>query len=932
MGTPTGDGGQLASLGALSPEERRDRLAGGSPDLALVALGDELEALAASDLAAAAQTIEWLIPLADDLGTPSSRARVRRSAALTLTYAGHPEAALTVCLEGRGVARDGGDPVEAARATLAAVHPLAMLGRFDEAIELALAARAALSLSGRIDLAVRADLNLGAIYAMLERVPEAVATFDRARPNLEHEPSLLAQLESNAGVALIGVGRFDEASGALERAAAAFESAGQSISAATARGNLAHLLVRRGRLAEGIALYERVDDEFRLTSAAAGQQARIQAEEAAALVEVGLAAEADALASRSIPGLDAAGMALDAAIALLTVGTARAGLGDIPAAAEAARDASARLSAIGNEPAAARADVILARLLSASDSTGARVILERRRQARVGRPVDELDEALISADLALSRDDLDHAAVEIARARAAAGRIAYLPGRAEALHLAGRLRRARGESALWPLRGAVAAAERLRSAFRASALQGAVQARFLAPYLDLIHEAVVRGEPQEAFRVAELCKQRQLTLTLAPTAALDPGRIVDEESRDPYRRHLAEQLSWLYADVAQAGLGGERVDPSTLARIASLERELATIDRRTDAARLPTPGDGDGMAHSAPVHLPEGTVGLSFVVLPDAVVGLVARPGTPEPLRSVVAPVEPVYLDRLLGGLRFQLSRALMLPERAGDDRLIAGFNRVSAALYDLLLRPIESLIPDGAHVVISPHAGLHAVPYTALWDGARYAGERWTLSVLPNLSMAARLADLPPRPGAPLIVGVWDEQAPGIATEVAAVGAELPMANTLLGEEATVAGVSGAVGLASDLHVACHGHFSTHAPRSAGLRMTDGWLTVSAIQRLPIRGAHVTLSGCDTGAATHSALDDAVGVPAALLNGGVASMLVSHWPAHDDASTLLMTAWYRARGTGAAPARALAVAQSVTRKQFPHPALWSAFYVGGIG
>lgn len=338
------------------------------------------------------------------------------------------------------------------------------------------------------------------------------------------------------------------------------------------------------------------------------------------------------------------------------------------------------------------------------------------------------------------------------------------------------------------------------------------------------------------------------------------------------------------------------------------------------------------MSSSAPLHMPEGTVGLSFVVLSDAVVGFLVRPGTTDAIRSVATPIEPASLDRLLEGLRFQLSRALMLPERSSDDRLIAGFNRVSAALYELLLRPVEQLIPDGAHVVISPHAGLHAVPFTALWDGVQYAGERWTLSVLPNLSMSGRLADLPPRPGAPLIVGVWDEQAPAIATEVAAVGAELPGAHTLLGEAATVAGVSVAVGSASDLHVACHGHFSAHAPRSAGLRMSDGWLTAGAIQRLPIRGAHVTLSGCDTGAATHSALDDAVGLPAALLNGGVASMLVSHWPAHDDASTLLMMAWYRARRAGALPARALATAQSATRAQYPHPALWSAFYVGGIG
>jgi len=451
MTTAPGAVGRLATLDSLSPEARLTTVRVGPPDTAIHVLGDELEALAATDLAAAERIAEWLVPLADELRGGSGRARVRRAAAHALTYAGRPDNALAACREAHRVAVDGDAPVEAARATLAAVHPLAMLGRFEEAIAAATGARTDLADLGRTDLAARADLNLGAIFATLERIPEAVASFDRARPSLVEEPSLLAQLESNAGVALIGVGRFDDAEEALSRAIAAFERAQQPLAAAIARGNLAHLLIRRGRLAEGVALYERVDAELVATAASPAQRSRLLAEQAAAFGEVGLAAESVQLASRAIPGLDEGGMALDAALAQVTLASALTALGERRDATRAAEEAGRRLSAIGNEVGAARADLLVARLLLAVDPGGALDAVGRRAAARSGRPLDELEAALVSADILLTQGDPTAAVAQVERGELAAGAVDYPPGRAEALHLRGRVRRATGSSALWPL-------------------------------------------------------------------------------------------------------------------------------------------------------------------------------------------------------------------------------------------------------------------------------------------------------------------------------------------------------------------------------------------------------------------------------------------------------------------------------------------------
>jgi len=134
-------------------------------------------------------------------------------------------------------------------------------------------------------------------------------------------------------------------------------------------------------------------------------------------------------------------------------------------------------------------------------------------------------------------------------------------------------------------------------------------------------------------------------------------------------------------------------------------------------------------------------------------------------------------------------------------------------------------------------------------------------------------------------------------------------------------------------LHVACHGSFETGDPMNSGLLLADGRLDAADIARIHLPFAEVVLSACSTGYRPTAVRDiplsgdDVLGLPAALLEAGARSLLVSIPPARDDATLALMTVYHEQRSTGHPPLQSLRTAQ-VTMKDDPlYPAhLWIGF------
>jgi CHAT domain-containing protein len=290
--------------------------------------------------------------------------------------------------------------------------------------------------------------------------------------------------------------------------------------------------------------------------------------------------------------------------------------------------------------------------------------------------------------------------------------------------------------------------------------------------------------------------------------------------------------------------------------------------------------------------------------------------------------------------VRFQIGRALVGGQtgqrRPTDrtDRLSADARRALAALGDRLLGPFADEFDRVQYLAVVPHGPLHAVPFHALPCEGRFLVERLAVAQVPSASLLARLAGQPRgRVGGAgaLVAGVADDQAPEIASEVGRVAATLPGARTLLGATATVAAVRAALPGTALVHLACHGRFSSDLPGVSGLKLADRWLTAREATDFRFDGAHVTLSGCDTGRALVTGGDELIGLPRALFAAGASSLLVSLWPVHDASAVELMTDFYRRWADGADPATAWRGAQLAALATRSHPAFWAPFVFGGL-
>jgi CHAT domain-containing protein len=91
-----------------------------------------------------------------------------------------------------------------------------------------------------------------------------------------------------------------------------------------------------------------------------------------------------------------------------------------------------------------------------------------------------------------------------------------------------------------------------------------------------------------------------------------------------------------------------------------------------------------------------------------------------------------------------------------------------------------------------------------------------------------------------------------------------------------------------------------------------------------------VVLSACETQLGARSRGDDVVGLNRAFLYAGAPSVIASLWSVNDQATAVLMAAFYRELRAGASKAVALQRAQAETRALYPHPYYWAAFVLTG--
>jgi CHAT domain-containing protein/Tfp pilus assembly protein PilF len=255
------------------------------------------------------------------------------------------------------------------------------------------------------------------------------------------------------------------------------------------------------------------------------------------------------------------------------------------------------------------------------------------------------------------------------------------------------------------------------------------------------------------------------------------------------------------------------------------------------------------------------------------------------------------------------------------------------------LIEPIRRYIKT-ADVIIVPHGVLHYVPFAALTNGREFFGDAHAISYLPSASVlqSLRRRGLSNRTG---VLALAQSRADGLpvlryADKEAAGVASLYHSEALLTGSATRAAFLKRAGTSSVVHIAAHTELNGDSPLFSRIALTpgkddSGAIEVREIYGMDLAGTNlVVLSACQTQLGERSKGDDVVGLNRAFIYAGASSVLASLWTVDDEATSILMKAFYANLKQGLSKAAALQAAQAVTRKRYLHPYYWAAFVLTG--
>ena len=448
------------------------------------------------------------------------------------------------------------------------------------------------------------------------------------------------------------------------------------------------------------------------------------------------------------------------------------------------------------------------------------------------------------------------------------------------------------------LRRALRSAEALRATAPTSRFRATSLARNHAIYEQLARALLARGRPRdlaEAFWVLDAARVRTLREELDRES---PG-VLDA----PRARDLRERIETLWRAIEER----EREPRDLRGGSLTILREIRTQER----ALLAMMGEEDAPPALAPARPDQDTVGcLAFAPVGTRLVGFYSD-------ATGVRSWDGGSLARLqdeLGALRFQVERRHY---GAVDHEPI---DAILASLAQRLVAPLESL-PRRLRIVLAREMG--ATPIEALpWRGAPLA-DQVAIEYTPCAAWRERRWR---HGGSNLLVGLGSHALPEVALEVDAIASLLPRARCLQGDDASRAGILGALEGQSVIHIAGHARARDDLPPLSALRVRDGWLTASDLARARVRGSLVVLSACRTGDPSMGWKGEAWGgFPRALIAAGASGVVASRWPVRDEAARGWMERFYRLLPTFG-PAEAVARASREMRVVSPHAADWAAF------
>jgi tetratricopeptide (TPR) repeat protein len=896
----------------------------------------------------------------------ATEARACSTRAYALAWLNRFPEALASVQEAVRAAERSRDPVALATASLAAVQPLTRMGELAQALEAATRARSIFESCGDAPRAARAMVNAGVVHRTLDDPESALREFDAARPHFDGQPGILAQVESNRGEALYALSRFKEAESVLTHALRLFESVGHAQATAVVRGNLADLLNREGRLDEAAKSYElviRAIDPAR----APGDQARLRAERAEILIDIGLVDQACLELQSACAILIEHGLRPEWSRGLTALGRAQLALGRPDEAKGSLEAAVAELRALRNPAGVAKATVLLARVFAQQGESSRAVDLLRAAMVYTAdRPLELAWVKLSLSQLLLELGRAKEAEPTLSEAVVTARTLGLRPLLLESLHARGRKRALLGrlDDARCDLDEALEIAHSLRGRLPGERFRVAFADRRQQLHEDAASAWLGDASPHSharVFQVIELSRHRALADLLSSGVAVDPAEpsvvpgdtaseLIDEA------QHLGRELNAIYSRLSEPiqSPSDDRSRERWRASAQAAEARLSILESRiTSTQRFRgLLDDAIGASETASV-LGSSSAFVQYARVHGHLVACIVRSDTKviaRDLGDASLVVDAASAAQLQMGRA--LARGLLPPGEPESAALLREANRALEKLHDLLLRPLAANLAGCDRLIISPCAEVQHVAFEALHDGTSYLVERSRVAYAPSASVYCSLlaresvGSLARAKRHPLVVGAWDALAPAIESEVRAIAAHLPGARLLAGVHATREAFSVMAPEADLVHIACHSVAPDSGALSGRLRLTDGWLDSRTIGSLRLNAPLVVLSSCESGRGVVVGAEEMYGLVRAFLVAGARSVLATRWRLQDQLAARQLTQLWNdvsANLTRAAEqhepgslGRGLGVSKSLhsmVRSWISdgwHPAAWASYFLIG--
>jgi CHAT domain-containing protein/Tfp pilus assembly protein PilF len=502
-------------------------------------------------------------------------------------------------------------------------------------------------------------------------------------------------------------------------------------------------------------------------------------------------------------------------------------------------------------------------------------------------------------------------------------------------------------------------------------IQSSFRAKYAVFYRELEDALLAQKQPQEAYRVSERYRARSLLHMLAERDLMFAAEVPAEFQR-ARKENAAEydrvqmQIGMLDPDKDQKKIG-ELVNKlrDLSDRRGQISEQIKKASPRFAALQYPQPLD---LAETRKV-LDPGTTLLSYSVGEDHTVLFVVQPAGVEPGLSVLTlPVKEKEWQK-----KTQEFRRLIAQHRQAEDFDLTAASR---GLYDLLLKPAESLLTKSNRLLIVSDGPLQVLPFAALMRNEKeYLVEWKALHTVVSATVYGEIRKMrhPVENKATDLVAFGDPRLavmgksdvqrtsntelrfasergfsftrlPFSRLEVESIVALDPKhSRAYLGADATEERAKSLGKNVRYLHFATHGLLDEKFPLNSALVLTmpenveagkeNGLLQAWEIfEQVRLDADLVTLSACNTGLGQELSGEGLIGLTRAFQYAGARSILASLWSVDDLRTMQLMKSFYSRLRAGASKDEALRQAEIdlLHTRASANPYYWAAFSLAG--